>query len=77
VHAAAEVDLVFQKKGRLYGIEVKYAQAPGITQSMRSAMAELSLSHLWIIYPGKESYPLDRNVTVMALSDLNKLKTDL
>lgn len=77
VHAAAEIDLVFQKKGRLYGIEVKYAQAPGITPSMRSAMAELSLSHLWIIYPGKESYPLDRNVTVIALSDLNKLTTDL
>lgn len=77
VHAAAEIDLVFQKKGRLYGVEVKYAQAPCITQSMRSAMAELSLRHLWIIYPGKESYPLDRNVTVIALSDLNKLKTDL
>lgn len=77
VHAAAEIDLVFQKKGRLYGIEVKYAQAPGITQSMRSAMAELSLSHLWIIYPGNESYSLDRNVTVIALPDLNKLKRDL
>jgi uncharacterized protein len=77
VHAAAEIDLVFQKKGRLYGIEVKYVQAPGITPSMRSAMADLSLSHLWIIYPGKESYPLDRNVTVIALSDLNKLTTDL
>ena len=74
VHAAAEIDLVFQKKGRLYGIEVKYAQAPRITKSMRSAMAELSLSHLWIIYPGKECYPLDRNVTVIPLSDLNKIE---
>ncbi len=76
VHSAAEIDLVFQKKGRLYGIEVKYAQAPNITQSMRSAIAELSLSHLWIIYPGKESYPLDRNVTVISLSDLNKISVD-
>jgi predicted AAA+ superfamily ATPase len=73
VHAAAEIDLVFQKKGRLYGIEVKYAQAPNITQSMRSAMAELSLSHLWIIYPGRESYPLDRHVTVISMADLNKI----
>jgi hypothetical protein len=74
VHEAAEIDLVFQKKGRLYGIEVKYAQAPGSTKSMRSAMAELSLNHLWIIYPGKKSYPLDRNITVIPLSDLNKIE---
>jgi uncharacterized protein len=73
VHAAAEIDLVFQKKGRPYGVEVKYAQAPNITQSMRSAMAELSLGHLWIIYPGKESYPLDRNVTVISLQDLKMI----
>ncbi|MGV8057679.1 MAG: ATP-binding protein [Smithellaceae bacterium] len=74
VHAAAEVDLVFQKKGRLYGIEVKYAQAPNISRSMRSAIAELSLNHLWIIYPGKESYPLDSNVTVISLADLNLIR---
>jgi hypothetical protein len=74
VHAAAEIDLVFQKKGGLYGVEVKYAQAPNLTQSMRSALKELSLKHLWIIYPGKESYPLDRNVTVIPLADLNKIK---
>jgi hypothetical protein len=74
VHAAAEIDLLFQKKGGLYGVEVKYAQAPNLTQSMRSALKELSLKHLWIIYPGKESYPLDRNVTVIPLADLNKIK---
>jgi predicted AAA+ superfamily ATPase len=73
VHSAAEIDLVFQKKGGLYGVEVKYAQAPSLTQSMRSALKELSLKHLWIIYPGKESYPLDRNVTAIPLEDLNKI----
>jgi hypothetical protein len=76
VHAAAEIDLVFQKKGGLYGVEVKYGQAPNLTQSMRSALKELSLKHLWIIYPGKESYFVDRNVTVIPLSDLNRIKVD-
>lgn len=74
VHAVAEIDMVFQKKGELYGVEVKYTQAPNLTQSMRSALKELSLKHLWIIYPGKESYPLDRNVTVISLADLDRLK---
>jgi len=76
VHAAAEIDLVFQKKGGLYGVEVKYAQAPTVTRSMNAALQELSIKHLWILYPGKESYPLGRNVTVITLSDLNRISSD-
>lgn len=74
VHAAAELDLVFEKKGKLYGVEVKYAQAPSLTPSMRSALVELSLKHLWVIYPGKEEYPLDRNVMAIPLTGLDKIK---
>ncbi|MBU0503744.1 MAG: ATP-binding protein [Candidatus Omnitrophota bacterium] len=74
VHSAAELDLVFEKKGKLYGIEMKYAQAPTLTPSMRSGLRELSLKHLWVIYPGKEEYPLGRNVTVVPLSSLEKIK---
>ena len=74
VHCAAELDLVFEKKGRLYGIEIKYAQAPSFTPSMRSALAELSLKHLWVIYPGKEAYPLSREVTAIPLSSLDKIQ---
>ncbi len=74
MHTGAELDLVFEKKGKLYGIEVKYAQAPSLTPSMRFALAELSLKHLWVIYPGKEEYPLSRNVTVVPLVSLDKIK---
>ena len=74
VHASAEIDLVFQKNGRLYGVEVKYAQAPGFTSSMRMASEELALKHLWVIYPGREAYALNKNVTVIPLTELNKIK---
>jgi len=74
VHAAAEIDLVFEKKGKLYGVEIKYTQAPSLTHSMSSAFAELSLEHLWVIYPGKDAYPLGRNVTVIPIADLEKIK---
>lgn len=73
LHSAAELDLVFEKKGKLYGIEVKYTQAPSLTPSMRLALAELSLKHLWVIYPGKEKYSLGRNVTVIPLAGLDKI----
>ena len=74
VHASAEIDLVFQKNGKLYGVEVKYAQAPGFTSSMRMALNELNLKHLWIIYPGKATYALDKKVTVIPLTELSSLK---
>lgn len=74
VHTGAELDLVFEKRGRLYGIEVKYTQAPSLTPSMRFALEELSLKHLWVIYPGSQDYSLNRNVTVISLANLDKVK---
>jgi predicted AAA+ superfamily ATPase len=73
VHTGGELDLVFEKRGGLYGIEIKYAQAPSLTPSMRFALKELRLRHLWVVYPGGEDYPLNRDVTVISLAGLNKL----
>lgn len=73
VHTGAELDLVFHKKGKRFGAEVKYTQAPSITPSIRHALEELSLSHLWIIYPGKESYSLGKNITVIPLEEIKRI----
>lgn len=72
VHTGAELDLVFEKKGKLYGMEVKYAQAPSLTPSMRFALKELRLSHLWVIYPGEEEYPLSKSITAIPLTNLSR-----
>lgn len=69
LHTGAELDLVFEKKGKLYGIEVKYTQAPSLTSSMRFAFRELSLKHLWVVYPGKEEYSLAKDITVISLGE--------
>lgn len=74
VHTGAEIDLVFKKRSKLYGVEVKYSQAPSLTPSMRFALRELSLKHLWVVYPGKEEYLLSRSITVIPLTGLNKIK---
>lgn len=70
VHTGAELDLVFAKKGKLWGIEVKYDEAPRLTKSMKFAMSELSLSHLWVIYPGTENYPLDKNISAVSIGKI-------
>jgi predicted AAA+ superfamily ATPase len=70
VHTGAELDLLFQRKGKLWGVEVKYNDVPKITPSMKSALTELNLDHLWIVYPGIDSYQLDHNITAVGLYNI-------
>jgi predicted AAA+ superfamily ATPase len=74
-HAGAELDLFLLHNGKRIGIEIKYSDGPSTTRSMRQALEDLSLDHLFVVYPGKEDYPLDKNITVTSLpSILTKLK---
>jgi len=71
-HQNAEVDLFWQWGGKNRAVEFKYMDAPKTTKSMRMALDDLDLEHLWIVYPGKELYPLDQRITVMPLNQINK-----
>jgi predicted AAA+ superfamily ATPase len=70
VHTGAELDLVFQKKGRLWGVEVKFTEVPRITQSIRSAIQDLELEHLWLVYPGDGTYLMDERITAVGLGNI-------
>ena len=67
-HAGAEVDLFWQEHGKNWAIEVKYADAPRLTRSMSSALQNLELAHLWVVYPGDRAYPLAPNISVLPLT---------
>ena len=69
-HTGGELDLVFQRKGRLWGVEMKFDEAPTITRSMRSAVKELDLARLWIVYPGDRVFPMDERRTAVGLDNL-------
>lgn len=64
-HGGAEIDLLIERRGKRHGFECKLADAPGVTRSMRVALADLRLDHLWVLYPGAETYPLDDRITVL------------
>ena len=68
--AGAELDLFWQHAGQNWGVEFKYADAPRLTKSMRIALADLELAHLWVIYPGKTAYRLAENITVCPLQSI-------
>ena len=74
-HAGAELDLLVMSKGKRYGFEFKYADAPGTTRSMRTAINDLSLEYLWVVYPGKEEYALDETISVIPVSGILKLSS--
>jgi hypothetical protein len=56
--------------GKRLGIEIKYADAPGLTKSMRIARQDLSLHRLLVVYPGKQSYDLDETARVIPVDRL-------
>ena len=69
-HAGAELDLLLFKDGRRFGVEIKRADAPRLTPSMRTALEDLRLDRLLVVYPGDRRYPLSERVEVVPLQVL-------
>jgi len=72
-HGGAELDLFLVRDGRRHGVEVKFSEAPSPTRSMRTAIEDLSLDHLWVIYPGQHRYPVEEKISVWPLRDVAML----
>ena len=73
-HNGAELDLLWHYGGASWGIEVKYGDAPRMTPSIKSCIRDLGLEHVWILYPGSESYPVDTKATALSLNDLSSIQ---
>lgn len=69
-HAGAELDLLLFKNGRRIGIEIKRADAPRLTPSMRTALEDLRLDRLVVVYPGDRRYVLAERVEVVPFTEL-------
>jgi predicted AAA+ superfamily ATPase len=76
-HAGAELDVFLPWRGRRYGFECKFQDAPGMTRSMHVALADLSLDHLWVVYPGSARYEIHDRVTALPLSAVLPLAASL
>ena len=69
-HGGAELDLFLRHGGKRHGFECKLADAPGSTRSMRAALADLRLDHLWVLYPGDEAYAIDDAITALPVAQV-------
>jgi hypothetical protein len=75
-HQGAELDLLLVSRGRRYGVEVKRADAPTLTPSMRIALRDLRLERLTVLYPGSRAYDLGEHVHVLPLAALAEAGAD-
>ena len=64
---------MLNRGGKRYGMEFKFQEAPAATRSMHTAIKDLDLKHLWVVYPGRHRFPIDARITAWPLSQITAL----
>jgi uncharacterized protein len=73
-HAGAELDLLVIRGRRRLGFEIKRTDAPRLTPSMRTALADLSLDELTVVHAGLHAFPMAPRVRALPLRGVLDLK---
>jgi uncharacterized protein len=74
-HGGAELDVCWMGGVRRIGAEIKYTSAPSVTKSMRMAMSDLKLNHLYVVYPGRDRFLLAPRITAVSLAEMREILT--
>lgn len=72
IHNQGELDLMIIKDGKKIGFEFKFSQTGKLSNSMKTAMKNLELDSLYIVVPLDTYYPIDKNINVTGLMNLEK-----
>lgn len=72
-HAGAEIDLFVIHRGRRLGFEIKLADAPRVSRSMRTAIDDLGLDRLYVVVPSGPTYEIEERITATALAAISDL----
>jgi uncharacterized protein len=72
-HAGAELDLMFQHKGKRIGVEVKRTAAPAMTRSMHVALEDLKLDKLYLVHAGDLRVKLAPKVEAIPMARIREL----
>ena len=69
VHGQVEIDLITPIGADKVGYEIKYSSSPSATKAMHTAITDLGLDQLYIVYPGEKSFPLAPKIRAISLHD--------
>lgn len=72
-HQGAEIDLLLRRGDQLLGVECKRTDAPRLTPSIRTALTDLGLARVAVIYPGPKRFPLAERVEAVPLPQVGAL----
>jgi len=73
--AGAEIDLlVFHSPQKTAAIEIKYSAAPQVSRGFHSAFEDTGCSRGFVIYPGKERYPIGKKIEALPISELERIR---
>ncbi len=72
-HSGAELDLLITHRGCRFGFEFKYSEAPRVTRSTHTAISDLQIDHVWVVYPGEHSFPIEKKIAAIPLSRVSEL----
>ena len=71
--AGAEIDLVIEKNSKeKYAIEIKRSMAPALSKGFHLGCDDIEATHRYIVYPGKERFPVTKEVIAIPLIDMMK-----
>ncbi len=76
-HSGAELDLFFTHRGLRFGCEFKFNEAPRVTRSTHSAINDLKLQRVLVVYPGEHIYPIDTKITAWPLAQMPSLPVEI
>lgn len=71
--AGAELDLFVLKEGKKIGFEIKLADSPEITKSMKIALEDLDLDHLYIVNPSDDFWKKSEKISILGIKKIYSL----
>jgi predicted AAA+ superfamily ATPase len=73
--AGAEIDLLYFRKTYEppIAIEIKFSAAPAVSRGFREGMKDLECKRGYVLYPGQDSYPISKEVTVLPVSQIDTI----
>lgn len=76
--AGAEIDLVLRISSKeLWAIEIKHGVAPKTKPSLHQASEDIKATRKFVVYGGRDEFPIEKNTTVISLPKLMGKLLDL
>jgi uncharacterized protein len=69
-HNGAEIDLVVARGQKRWGFEFKRTSQPKATRSMSIAIEDLGLRQVTVVHAGRDSFPLAKKASAVALANI-------